>query len=157
MAVRRTSTHTFTPLSNFLLLSLDSLSTYHTEMALPFKFGPEGNMSPQADLGNPDDRSFNNNSMRSSSSYDDIPGLQHLKDERDTAMRQPRQLQQELSPFKLTQHPLQICNAKINFSYKTQLWLQMLMSMSFHKIPLIKTVEGQYKNASLGLCISLLK
>ncbi|KAF5938670.1 hypothetical protein HYC85_022929 [Camellia sinensis] len=38
--------------------------------------------------------------MRSSSSYDDIPGLQHLKDERDTAMRQTRQLQQELEMLK---------------------------------------------------------
>ncbi|GMP95663.1 hypothetical protein CsSME_00044621 [Camellia sinensis var. sinensis] len=57
-------------------------------------------LSPQAALGNPDDRSFDNNSMRSSSSYDDIPGLQHLKDERDTAMRQTRQLQQELEMLK---------------------------------------------------------
>ncbi|THG23868.1 hypothetical protein TEA_000885 [Camellia sinensis var. sinensis] len=48
-------------------------------------------LSPQAALGNPDDRSFDNNS---------IPGLQHLKDERDTAMRQTRQLQQELEMLK---------------------------------------------------------
>ncbi|KAL6979786.1 Vesicle-associated protein 2-1 [Sarracenia purpurea var. burkii] len=64
-------------------------------------------LSPQAALGNADDealkgfkRSFDNSTMHSYSGSDDNHGLQRLKDERDTVVRQTQQLQQELEMLK---------------------------------------------------------
>ncbi|KAF7139426.1 hypothetical protein RHSIM_Rhsim07G0118200 [Rhododendron simsii] len=60
-------------------------------------------ISPQAALGNVEDEALMGfkqspeySSMRSSSGFDDNQGLQQLKEERDTLVRQTQQLQQEL-------------------------------------------------------------
>ncbi|CAL5359748.1 unnamed protein product [Camellia sinensis] len=64
-------------------------------------------LSPDAAVGNSEDeasksskQSFDNGSMRSSSSSDDNQALQRLKEERDTAVRQTQQLHQELEMLK---------------------------------------------------------
>ncbi|XP_058222144.1 vesicle-associated protein 2-1-like [Rhododendron vialii] len=78
-------------------------------------------ISPQAALGNVEDeavtgfkQSPENSSMHSSSGFDDNQGLQRLKDERDTLVRQTQQLQQELEMLKRKRNR----KSDIGFSFK---------------------------------------
>uniref|UniRef100_A0A5B7C2G7 Putative Plant VAMP (Vesicle-associated membrane protein) family protein n=1 Tax=Davidia involucrata TaxID=16924 RepID=A0A5B7C2G7_DAVIN len=64
-------------------------------------------ISPHAAVGNSEDeafrglkQSFDSSSTRRSASFDDNQALQGLKDERDAAVRQAQQLQQELEILK---------------------------------------------------------
>lgn len=84
---------------------------------------------PQAALGNMEDealkgfkRSSDNSSMHSSSGIDDNQVLQRLKDERDTAIQQTQQLQQELEMLKRRRNR----KSDIGFSFKFALFAGLI-------------------------------
>ncbi|KAI8546693.1 hypothetical protein RHMOL_Rhmol07G0139700 [Rhododendron molle] len=84
---------------------------------------------PQAALGNVEDEALtgfkqspDNSSMRSSSGFDNNQGLQRLKDERDTLVRQTQQLQQELEMLKRTRNR----KSDIGFSFKFALFAGLI-------------------------------
>ncbi|KAH7862930.1 hypothetical protein Vadar_011236 [Vaccinium darrowii] len=84
---------------------------------------------PQAALGDMEDealkgskRSSDNSSMHSSSGVDDNQVLQRFKDERDTAIRQTQQLQQELEMLKRRRNR----KSDIGFSFKFALFAGLI-------------------------------
>lgn len=86
-------------------------------------------ISSQAALGNVEDEALtgfkqspDNSSMRSSSGVDDNQGLQRLKDERDTIVRQTQQLQQELEMLKRKRNR----KSDIGFSFKFALFAGLI-------------------------------